>query len=133
MDPDASVNDDRGPSIDRRITKRKAKTKQKKGGGDESNRERLAHRSCNTGKGGVEAVVAWSPDLFVIDPAPIIPTVERLATKGGREAMARCPSEDDAEAAAAWLVDRVSRLHPGLDPWTSIEPGGGQFLLVLHA
>ena len=53
VDPDASVNDDRGPSIDRRITKRKAKTKQKKGGGDESNRERLAHRSCNTGKGGV--------------------------------------------------------------------------------
>ena len=47
--------------------------------------------------------------------------------------MARCPDQADADAAAAWLVDRLSRLHPGWAVTTEIEPGGGQFLLILRA
>ena len=131
VDPDMSVNDPRGPSIDLRTTKAKAKAKAKNKGSD--GQERLAHRGCNTGKGAVAPVVPWPDDLFVIDPAPIIATVERLDRKGGREAMARCPSETDAEAAAGWLVDRISRLEPGLSLTTEIEPGGGQFLVVLRS
>ena len=61
------------------------------------------------------------------------PRVDRLDRKGGREVMARCPTGADADAAAAWLVDRVSRLQPGLKVTTEIESGGGQFLLVLRA
>ena len=136
VDPDGSVHDDRGPSIDRRITDRKAKNKKKaksKKATAEVGRERLAHRSCNTGKGAVDAVVAWADDLFVVDPAPIIPTMERLAAKGGREALARCPSPEDADAAAAWLIDRVSRLFPDLELEATIEPGGGQYVLVVRA
>ncbi len=132
VDPDLSTNDDRGPSIDSRITKRKAKNKSK-AASPESTRERLAHRSCNTGKGGVEAVVDWAEHLFVVDPAPILPTVERLARKGGREAMARCPTQQDADDAAGWLVDRISRLYPSLRVEADTEPGGGQFVLVLRA
>lgn len=128
VDPDMSVNDGRGPSIDSRITKRKAKKKSKN-----SLRPRLAHRSCNTGKGAVEPVVPWAAHLFVIDPAPIITSVERLGLKGGREAMTRCPTKADAEEAAEWLLDRVSRLAPDLALSTTIEPGGGQFLLILRA
>ena len=56
----------------------------------------------------------------------------RLERKGGRELMARCPTRPDAEEAAAWLVDRLGRLHPGLDVRCEIEPGGGQYLLVLR-
>ena len=78
-------------------------------------------------------VVAWSDRLFVVDPAPILASVTRLSRKGGREAMARCPTLADAEQAGAWLVDRVSRLCPGLPVTTEVEPGGGQFLLVLRA
>jgi hypothetical protein len=59
--------------------------------------------------------------------------VERLGRKGGREAMARCPTRQDAEAAAAWLLDRISRLAPDLAVTTEIEPGGGQYLLILRA
>ncbi len=120
-----SVNDPRGPSIDARITKKKAKKKSK------DVVERLAHRDCNTGKGNTEAVIEWGEDLFIVDPAVIIPSVERLTRKGGREAMGRCPTREDADAASEWLLDRLSRLEPSMSFETRIEPGGGQYLLIL--
>lgn len=126
VDPEMSVNDPRGPSIDAVVTKARAK----KAGPAE---ERLAHRGCNTKKGANAPVVPWAPHLFVGDAAPIVPTVDRLQRKGGREIVARCPTEADAEEAAAWLVDRLSRLAPALAVTTSVEPGGGQFMLVLSA
>ena len=132
VDPEMSVNDPRGPSIDLRTTKTKAKAKAKQQGGTDG-QERLAHRGCNTGKGATNPEVPWPDDLFVADPAPIIATVERLQRKGGREAMGRCPSRDDADAVAAWLVDRISRLEPGLAITSEVEPGGGQFLVILRA
>lgn len=127
VDPDMSVNDPRGPSVDSVTTAKKSRAK---GVGAE---ERLAHRSCNTRKGAVAAVVPWPEHLFVVDPAPILGTVERLERKGGREVIARCPTPEDGRAAGDWLVDRISRLRPGLEVTAEIEPGGGQFLLVLRA
>jgi hypothetical protein len=128
VDPDMSVNDPRGPSIDSLTTK--AKSKGKGSGGGE---ERLAHRACNTKKGAIAPVVPWPDRLFVVDPAPIIASVERLQRKGGREVVARCPTLADGQEAGTWLVDRVSRLSPDLAVTTEVEPGGGQFLLVLRA
>ncbi len=128
VDPAMSVNDPRGPSIDARITKSKAKSKSK----SLPVPERLAHRRCNTGKGAVSPEIDWAEHLFVVDPAPIIASTERLLRKGGREVVARCPNEDDANEAGAWLVDRLSRLHPGNEAWVTVEPGGGQCMLVLH-
>jgi hypothetical protein len=135
VDPAMSVNDARGPSIDSRITAAKAKTASKgaKGNVVSDGQERLAHRACNTRKGAVEAVVAWPGRLFVVDPAPIIGSVERLQRKGGREVVARCPTRSDADEAARWLVDRLSRLCPGVPFTTEVEAGGGQFVLVLRA
>lgn len=128
VDPDMSVNDDRGPSIDSMSNRSKAKTK-----GAESifGSERLAHRGCNTKKGAVAPVVPWPGELFVSDPAAIITSAERLARKRGSEAMGRCPTEADAVAAADWLVDRLSRLAPSLHVESRIQPGGGQYLVVL--
>jgi hypothetical protein len=128
VDPDMSVNDDRGPSIDSMTTKSKAKGK-----GTESvfGAERLAHRGCNTKKGAVAPIVLWPKELFVSDPASIITSVERLARKRGSEAMGRCPTEGDAVAAADWLVDRYSRLAPSLRVESRIQAGGGQYLVVL--
>jgi hypothetical protein len=126
VDPDASVNAARGPSVDGGASP-KGKKKSAAGG------ERLAHRGCNTRKGAVKPVVAWSPELFVVEPAPIVATVERLTRKGGREVVGRCPSRADAEKAAGWLVDRLSRFAPDLAVTTQVEAGGGQFLLVLRA
>lgn len=127
VDPRMSVNDARGPSIDSRLTKAKSK------GVAPGSTDRLAHRGCNTKKGAVAAVVPWPPTLFVVDPAPIITTLERLQRKGGREIMARCPTRADAQDAADWLADRMSRLAPELGASTDVEAGGGQFLLVLKA
>ncbi len=127
VDPQMSVNDPRGPSIDSITTK--AKAKKGKGAAE----ERLAHRACNTKKGAVAAVVPWPDHLFVVDPAPIIACVERLARKGGQEVVARCPTTADGDEAAAWLVDRISRLQPDLAVTATVEPGGGQYLLVLRA
>lgn len=124
VDPDMSVNDPRGPSIDSVVTKAKAK---KSGPAD----ERLAHRGCNTKKGAVSAVVPWPEHLFIADPAPIVATVDRLQRKGGREVVGRCPTRADASAAGDWLLDRLSRFAPDLAVSASVEPGGGQFLLVL--
>jgi hypothetical protein len=126
VDPAMSVNDARGPSIDAVVTKAKAK----KSGPAE---ERLAHRACNTKKGANAPVVPWASHLFLSDPAPIIGVVDRLQRKGGREIVARCPSADDADDAGAWLVDRLSRLAPSLDVAATVEPGGGQFMVVLSA
>ncbi|MGB0112161.1 MAG: hypothetical protein WBP59_02975 [Ilumatobacteraceae bacterium] len=134
VDADMSVNDPRGPSIDSRTTERKAKAKGKgKGGGKGTGtgQERLAHRSCNTGKGSTKPVVEWPDDLFVADPAVILTTVERMQRKGGREAVGRCVDPADAERAAEWIVDRISRLEPTLAVDAAVEPGGGQYLIVL--
>lgn len=133
VDPDMSVNDGRGPSIDSLTTERRAK---KKSAGKQASGppvERLAHRACNTGKGKVKPVVPWAQHLFVVDPAVILTSVERLSRKGGREVMARCPDEGDAREAADWLVDRLSRLEPELGVVVDVEPGGGgRYLLVLR-
>jgi hypothetical protein len=123
VDPDASINADLGPSVDSY-----AATRVKKGA---VSVERLAHRACNTMKGKVAPVVPWSPDLFVVDPSPIFEAVERLRAKGGREIVARCPDENDARDASDWLLDRLSRLAPGLPVSTQISPGGGQFMLAI--
>ena len=130
VDPDISVNDSRGPSIDSLTTKSKSKGKNPT---DIFGTERLAHRDCNTKKGAIAPVVEWPDRLFVVDPAPIIGSVERLSRKGGREVVARCPSEQDADDASQWLLDRLSRLVPKEKFETSVESGGGQFLLVLRA
>ena len=122
-----NVNDPRGPSVDSVTTK--AKAKKDKG----VVVERLAHRACNTRKGAVAPVVPWAEHLFVVDPAPIIATVETLERKGGRAVVARCPSRDDADAAAGWLADRVSRLSPEAGLRTEVDAGGGQFLVILWA
>ncbi len=125
VDPDASVNSDLGPSVDSfsvQVSKKKTDTI-----------ERLAHRGCNTMKGKITPVVAWSPDLFVVDPSPIVAVVDRLRRKGGREIVARCPDQNDADAASAWLLDRLARFAPDLDLETEIQPGGGQFVLILRA
>jgi hypothetical protein len=127
VDPEIPVNDSRGPSVDSVTAKAKGK-----GARSGLGSERLAHRGCNTKKGAVAPVVAWPDRLFVIDPAPIITSVERLQRKGGREIMARCPTRADGDEAAAWLVDRISRLCPDMSVTTEVRPGGGQFLLVLQ-
>ncbi|MCC8247097.1 hypothetical protein [Saccharothrix luteola] len=120
VDPDMSVNDSRGPSVDSRTADRKAKVA-----------ERLAHRGCNTRKGAVAAVIPWPDRLHVAEPAPLITVAGRLERKGGREVVARCPTGPDAREAADWLVDRFSRLAPGLPVTATVEAGGGQFLVVL--
>ena len=137
VDPNMSVNDDRGPSVDARMTNRKAKkhSQRKRSATSTSSAdlpERLAHRSCNTGKGNVDAVIQWNPELFVIDPVEIIPAVDRLAAKGGREIFCRCVSAPDADITAAWLIDRISRLEPGLELSADIQEGGGQHLVALR-
>ena len=125
VDPDASTNSDLGPSIDHF-----AAAKGKKG---VPAVERLAHRACNTMKGKIAPVVPWGSELFVVDPSPIFESVERLKAKGGREVVARCPSQSDADQASEWLLDRLSRLAPGVRFETQINPGGGQFMLVLRS
>jgi hypothetical protein len=124
VDPDGSVNSDLGPSIDSYYLAKNSK--------DKSARERLAHRMCNTMKGKKAPVVPWSKDLFVLDPAPIVETVERLTRKGGREVVCRCPNEDDANAAAAWLLDRLTRFAPGVKFETELKAGGGQYVVQLR-
>ena len=125
VDPDASTNSDLGPSIDNY-----AAAKAKKGS---ATVERLAHRACNTMKGKKPPVVAWSPELLVVDPSPIVATVDRLERKGGREVIARCPSQEDAEQASEWLLDRLSRYAPDLAVSTQITSGGGQYMLFIQA
>jgi hypothetical protein len=127
VDPKASVNDARGPSVDSRTSKGSGKKATK----DFAGGERLAHRSCNSRKGAVTPVIPWPSNLFIIEPAPLIGVAERLDRKGGREVVARCPDRGEAEQAADWLEDRFKRLAPGLPVTAGVEPGGGQFLVAL--
>ena len=120
VDPDMSVNDPRGPSVDSRTADRKAKVA-----------ERLAHRGCNTRKGAVQVVIPWPDSPYVAEPAPLATVAERLERKGGREIVGRCATKQDAQEAADWLANRFSRLVPGLSVTAGIEPGGGQFLVFL--
>jgi hypothetical protein len=124
VDRRMSVSDDRGPSVD-------GLTTAKSGKGKSAATERLAHRGCNTRKGAIKPVVPWPTRLFVADPAPLVGVADRLGRKGGREVVARCPSRADADQAADWLADRFSRLAPDLAVTTTVEPGGGQFMVAL--
>ncbi len=127
VDPNASVNDDQGPSLDRCEVFVKPSGKKK----PEPAEERLAHRACNTKKGATKPVIAWPNDIILFDAAPIIQSAERLMAKGGKEMVARCASRRDAEDAARWLEDRLKRLVSGVTFSTRIDEGGGQFLLSL--
>jgi hypothetical protein len=89
VDPDDSVNSDQGPSADSYGASKAKKVT--------STIERLAPRSCNNMRGKVAPVVPWSKDLFVFDPAQMFESVERVAKKGGREAVGRCATNEDAE------------------------------------
>lgn len=129
VDRNMPSNDPRSASVDKRITK--ARAKKKKQDKAELPPDRLAHKGCNTNKGASDPIVAWPEHLIVVDPASIIAAAERLERKGGREAMARCPTKDDAEAAATWLIDRMSRLSPGLKVSSQIISTGGQYLISL--
>ncbi|MCW2604505.1 MAG: hypothetical protein JWN61_2640, partial [Pseudonocardiales bacterium] len=133
VDPSMSVNDSRGPSVDGRGAAAAAKSKGKHGRKDDAGDERLAHRGCNTKKGAIKAVIPWPDRLFVADPAPLMGVAERLERRGGREGVARCPTRSDAQATAEWLEDRFSRLTPATPIITSIEPGGGQFMVAVAA
>jgi hypothetical protein len=77
--------------------------------------------------------VPWPDEPYVADPAPLIAVVERLGRKGGREAVARCMTRDDADVVAAWLIERIGRLEPGLAVTTQIDQGGGQQVVSLRA
>jgi hypothetical protein len=121
VDPDASVNSDLGPSADSYWIAK----------GNKSASERLAHRQCNTMKGKISPVIQWPKELLVSEPAPIIESVERLIRKGGREAIARCPSETEAKEVEAWLLDRLTRLVPKTKFNVELTPGGGQCLIKL--
>jgi hypothetical protein len=123
VDPDRSVNDARGPSVDSRSAKKNIQ--------DFAGGERLAHRGCNTRKGAVTPVIPWPGNVLVLDPAPLIAVAERLDRKGGREVVARCADRPDAVEVAGWLIDRFSRLAPKLPVEASIDPGGGQFVIAL--
>jgi hypothetical protein len=124
VDPTMSVEDDRGPSID-------TCHPTEKGPRRVAGPERLAHRGCNTRKGQVSPEVPWPDDLFAVDPAPLLVVLDRLARKGGREVVARCPTPDDGEALAGWLTDRVSRLVPDLPVEASVASGGSQYVVAL--
>ena len=125
----AAANDDQGPSIDRCEVFAKPTGKKKPAQAD----ERLAHRHCNTKKGAVKPFIAWPDHLILFDPAPIVQSTERLIAKGGRELVARCASKTDANEAARWIEDRLTRLVPGIAFSTKIDEGGGQFLLSVLA
>ena len=129
VDPDESVNDDLGPSLDRCDALAKPTHGKKKAVAE----ERLAHRACNTKKGAIKPVIAWPDDLILFDPAPILKSAERLMSKGGREIVTRCASRADAVEASTWLLDRLSRLVPDVAFTTKIDQGGGQQLLCLYA
>jgi len=131
VDRSMPSSDPRGASVDSRITKARAKKMKKSKQAPIP--ERLAHIGCNTGKGAVEPVIPWPPDLFVVDPSPILDVVDRLHRKGGREIIARCPTREDAEATALWLVDRIGRLQPDLDVSSQITEGAGQYMVNLLA
>ena len=126
VDPATSMNDVRGPSVDSRTANAKARA-----AGDFAGGERLAHRGCNTRKGAVTPTIPWPANLVIVDPAPILAVAERLARKGGREVVVRCADRTEAQRAADWLVDRLSRLAPTLVVTASVDAGGGQFLVSL--
>ena len=130
VDPATSVNDPRGPSVDSRTA---APRSGKRASADFAGGERLAHRACNTRKGAVTPVIPWPATLPIVDPAPLLTVAERLDRKGGREVVARCADRADAQRAADWLVDRFSRLAPELAVTTSVDSGGGQFVIALTA
>lgn len=129
VDRDMPSNDPRSASVDKRITKARAKRKKQDKTGLPP--DRLAHKGCNTNKGASDPIIAWPEHLIVVEPASIIAAAERLERKGGREAMARCPTQQVAEAAAAWLIDRMSRLSPSLKVNSQITSTGGQYLISL--
>jgi hypothetical protein len=131
VDPEMSVNDPRGPSVDSMSAGTKGS--KARGTGNADSGERLAHRGCNTKKGAIAPVIPWPGQFFVSDPAPLFAVAERLGRKGGREVVARCPTSADADEVAEWLVDRFSRLVQAMPVTAKIEPGGGQFLVALMA
>ena len=109
VDPSASANADRGASIDSGAAPKGKKAP--------LGAERLAHRACNTRKGAVKPFVPWSPEPLRRGASPDRGDRCAVDPQGRPRGGGTLPQLGrDAEKAAGWLLDRLSRFAP--------EPGG---------
>lgn len=85
-----------------------------KGGGDEDENLRLAHRVCNSRRGSRLPELAWPPEVPVVDHAEIWPVVRRAVRRPGEwEVVGVVVGDDGRRAAQDWLGRAVPEVLGG--------------------
>lgn len=108
VDPAATAGTPGAPSIDHVVPKAR-------GGGNEDENVRLAHRRCNSRRGSRLPELDW-PERFhvALDQAPLWQSLQRLRRRpGSEELVAAVHDEAVAAEAAAWAARAAARILGG--------------------
>jgi hypothetical protein len=93
-----------------------------RGGTNDRDNLRLAHRRCNGGRGSHLPELAWPARFGALDATPLWVAAARVV-KRGAEVVAVLPTRALAEEAGAWASDRLHRFLGGT--WRyDVEPIG---------
>ena len=97
VDPRAPAGSREAGSVDHVVPRAK-------GGGNEDDNLRLAHRVCNSRRGSRLPELDWPEELAAVDAAPLWPAVQRALRRPGEwELVGLLPTRDSAERAHDWL------------------------------
>ena len=107
VDADAHAGSPWAGSVDHVVPKAR-------GGGDEAENLRLAHRRCNSARGSRRPELDWPRDVPVVDAAPLWPVVTRaLRRHGDWELVGVVVGDEGASRAQAWLARTVPEVLGG--------------------
>lgn len=119
IDPNARRDSSASGTVDHLVPR-------SRGGSNEPDNLRLAHKRCNVRRGNHLPELAWPSEWPMLMTAHLWTALARLAPKpGAAEVIALAPLADVAEAAAAWAVERAEELVPGgWESWCIADPAG---------
>jgi hypothetical protein len=94
-----------------------------RGGTNDPDNLRLAHRRCNGQRGSRLPELDWPDDLGVHEPAPLWPVLQRALRRRGDWEVVAAVADDRAERAERWLRSAVESIVGG--GWeTRLQPLG---------
>jgi hypothetical protein len=97
-----------------------------RGGSNEPDNLRLAHKRCNVRRGNQLPELSWPAEWPMLMTVHLWTALARLAPRpGAGEVIALAPLADVAEAAATWAVERAEELVPGgWESWCTADRTG---------
>lgn len=119
IDPRAPADSPTGGTVDHLVPR-------SRGGGNEPENLRLAHKRCNVRRGSHLPELQWPREWPMLMTVHVWTALARLAPRPGTaEVVAMAPLPDLAGTASTWVVERAEEFVPGgWESWCVPDPAG---------